>query len=383
MEFYGFNRRNKAAKKALTEAVAGVIDHGNFILGPEVLNLEANMAEETNTGFALGFGSGTDALLAAILAAKVGPGDIVMVPAFTFNSTAEVVRLLGAHPHFVDIDPLTLTMDPEKLMEQISNYIVDVNRIKAVVPVDLFGNVADYNAIESVVDGFRDCLLIADAAQSLGSSAGDIKVGNFADITCTSFFPTKPMGGFGDAGMCFTNDDELASVLYSIRNHGEGFDKYDQLRLGFNGRMDTIQAAMLLEIGYRSLRYELNTRREIAQRYDSELFYRNREFRPQILSGGCKSCYSQYSIIAKNESSRESLQESLKNVGIPTMRYYPTPLPLQPFFQKDKRYGDDWEGDDFPNAVKISKTIFQIPIHPYLREEEIDKIIETLDNLSD
>jgi dTDP-4-amino-4,6-dideoxygalactose transaminase len=383
MEFYGFNKRHQEIKKQLLEAVASVIDHGQFILGPEVPTLEANLSAETDAGFAVGFGSGTDALIAALLAAKVGPHDIVMVPAFTFNSTAEVVRLLGAHPHFVDIDPLTLTMDPERLQECLIDHVSDINKVKAVIPVDLFGNVADYRHIDGVLEGISNCLIIADAAQSLGSTYHGNKVGSLADITCTSFFPTKPLGGFGDAGMCFTSDDELAAVLYSVRNHGEGFDKYDQIRLGFNGRMDTIQAALLLEKGHYSLGYERRSRIEIAERYDSEIFYKNRGFRPQMVGDGCKSCYSQYSIIAKNESSRERLQKLLEEEGVPTMRYYPTPLPLQPFFQKDRRYGDDWEESDFPNAVKIAKTIFQIPINPYLEEKEIDKIIQVLDNVND
>lgn len=384
MEFYNFSKLNDHLRDQILEAVSCVLDHEQFIMGPEVNLLETTLTEEVGEKYAVGFGSGTDALLAALLAAKVGPGDIVFVPAFTFNATAEVVRLLGAHPHFVDIDPLTLTMDPQSLFGELDENVSEYSSVRAIIAVDLFGNVSDYPRLAKVMDEFcDDYLFIADAAQALGSSTTLQKeLGRpIADITCTSFFPTKIVSGFGDGGMCFTSDPEIDAVLRSIRNHGAGFDKYDQIRLGFNGRLDTIQAAMILTKVKHSLGSEIEARRRIAKRYESEIFYRNRSFRPQIIPNGTHSCYSQYSVIAKNESSRVNMQLALQNNGIPTMRYYPTPLPLQPFFHKDPDYWDYWEEHIFPNAVKISKTIFQIPIHPYLTDDEVDKVIQVLKSI--
>jgi dTDP-4-amino-4,6-dideoxygalactose transaminase len=380
MQFIDLEAQQKRIRRQLEERIRSVLDHGRYILGPEVDELETALADFTGTQHAISCASGTDALLMALMAYGVGPGDGVLTTPFTFIATAEVIRLLGAVPVFVDIDPDTFNLNPAHLNPAVaavrnrdsSRYpipAIDVEP-KGIIAVDLFGLPADYDAIHAVAQK-QGLFVIEDAAQSLGAESGGKPAGSLAQIGCTSFFPAKPLGCYGDGGMCFTNDTALAEALTSIRVHGKGTHKYDNIRTGINGRLDTLQAAILLA-KLDIFSEEVLLRQQAAERYTALLASRQ-TVRAPVVSAGFKSVWAQYSLLAKDEHHRSEIQGALKEAGIPSAVYYPKPLHLQ------SAYADlGYARGSFPISEDYSFRVFSIPMHPYLKEEDQQKIVETL-----
>ena len=345
-----------------------VLRHGKYIMGPEVKELEKRLADFAQIRHTITCGSGTDALLMALMAYGIGPGDAVFTTPFTFIATAEVIKLLGATPVFVDIDHSTFNISVHKLKAVVQE-VFQGNQLKpkAIIPVDLFGLPCDYDQINQIASEY-DLIIIEDAAQSFGAEYKGRMAGSLGHVGCTSFFPAKPLGCYGDGGAVFTNSDEVAEKLLSIRVHGKGTDKYDNIRLGINGRLDTLQAAILipkLEIFSR----ELESRRNVAKRY-TELLSLKKDLLtlPQVFPG-LKSAWAQYSILAADSEVRNNIQDSLKEKDIPTAVYYPTPLHLQTAFA-DLGY----KKGDFPVSEDCSSRIFSTPMHPYLTENEQSRI---------
>jgi dTDP-4-amino-4,6-dideoxygalactose transaminase len=305
----------------------------------------------------------------ALMAYDIGPGDAVFTTPFTFVATAEVISLLGATPVFVDNDEKTYNISPEQLKIKIQNTI-DGNDLnpKAIIPVDLFGLPADYEKLRIVTSEFN-LPIIEDGAQSFGASINDKKACSFGDVSTTSFFPAKPLGGYGDGGAIFTNNLEIKEKLESIRVHGKGDNKYNNVRLGINGRLDSIQAAILLE-KLKIFDDELYKRQNVAQKY-SQLLYDN--YTTPHLPECYSSAWAQYSILANDEYHREECMEKMSESGIPLAIYYPIPLHLQ----KAYKYLNYNRGD-LKISEEISNRIFSLPMHPYLEDSQIEKIAKVL-----
>ncbi len=381
MQFIDLAFQQKRIRTELERGILSVLDHGQYIMGPEIKQLEAKLAQYCGVSHAISCASGTDALLLALMAYGVGPGDAVFTSPFTFIATAEVIQLLGATPVFVDIDPATFNIDPNQLSAALeaakrgqSNRhplpkgIEASSTPKAVIAVDLFGLPADYPRINRIAGDFG-AVVIEDAAQSFGAELNRGKSCALAAVGCTSFFPAKPLGCYGDGGMCFTDDAQLAAVMDSLRVHGKGSDKYDNVRIGINGRMDTLQAAIVLS-KFSIFREEVELRQEVAQRY-SRLLSEVEGLTTPFVPAGNKSVWAQYSVLATSEEHRKRLQEGLKQAGVPTAVYYPKPLHLQTAFA---RLG--YREGDFPLSEDASRRIFSMPMHPYLGVEDQEKIAE-------
>jgi dTDP-4-amino-4,6-dideoxygalactose transaminase len=346
--------------------IGAVLDHGRFILGPEVSELEAELARFTGAGHAIGVSSGTDALLIALMAEGIGAGTAVFMPAFSFAATAEVAVALGAEPVFVDVEPESFNIDAQDLERRI-DAVLREGRLApaAVIPVDLFGLPADYAAIDEVAGRHR-LLVLADAAQSFGGRIGEVPVGRLAPVTATSFYPSKPLGCYGDGGAIFTIDDGRAARIRSIRVHGQGADPSDIVRLGVNGRLDTIQAAILLA-KLELFAEELAAREALAALYDQGL--KDVVATPARI-GGRQSAWAVYSILSDR---RDHLRQTLAGEGIPTMTYYPRPLHLQPAFE---RFGDG--KGSLPIAEGLSARILSLPFHPYMERDVAGRIIDAV-----
>ncbi|MHC1699713.1 MAG: DegT/DnrJ/EryC1/StrS family aminotransferase [Humidesulfovibrio sp.] len=357
--------------------IGAVLESGAYINGPEVARLEERLAGYCGTRHAVGCASGTDALMMALMALSVGPGDAVFCPPFTFMATAEVVALLGATPVFVDVDPATCNMDPaqlEKAVRAVRAADASLHPLplhagplkpKAVIPVDLFGLLADYSAILPVA-AEHGLFVIEDAAQAFGATqdmAGTTRrAGSFGQIACTSFFPAKPLGCYGDGGMCFTDDPDLLELLRSIRVHGQGADKYQNVRLGITGRLDTMQAAVLLA-KFEIFEDEVRLRQDVARRY-AELLGPLPGLTLPVVPGGNLSVYAQYCIMAESTGMRQELLERLGKAGVPSSIYYPVPLHLQPAFANL-----GYRPGSMPVSEAVAARIFSIPMHPYLTAE--------------
>lgn len=377
MEFIDLKQQYERLKPRIHERINQVLAHGKFIMGPEVGELEKNLAAFVGAKHCVSCSNGTDALLLSLMAHKVGPGDAVFTTPFTFIATAEVICLLGATPVFVDIDPETYNIDPGKLeltiteTEQGKGFVrggMQVLKPKGIIAVDLFGLPADYDAINRIARQ-HGLFVLEDAAQSLGGSYKGKRVGNLTDIAATSFFPAKPLGGYGDGGAIFTNDEVMASNLRSLREHGKGSHKYDNVRIGINGRLDTLQAAILLS-KLEVFEGEIKMRQDVAGRYSSAL----KEFvQIPFIPDGLASAWAQYSVVTDH---REACLNALKEKGIPTAIYYPRPLHLQTAFACL-----GYRAGDFPFAERLSERIFSLPMHPYLDSAEQDKIIEAVREL--
>ena len=381
MNFIDLAAQQRRISKELNANIARVLAHGQYINGPEVRELESALAAYVGTKHAVGCASGTDALLMALMALDIGPGDAVLTSPFTFFATAEVISLVGATPVFVDIDPATFNIDPAKLDQAVravekgdsSLHPLPVTaggtlRARAVIPVDLFGLPADYDAIEAIAARHR-FPVIEDAAQSFGSECNGRKCCSFGRIACTSFFPAKPLGCYGDGGMCFTEDDRVAERLRSIRVHGQGSDKYENIRIGINGRLDTLQAAILLA-KFAIFPEELELRQQVARRYNELLADRVKT--PEV-PNGYRSAWAQYSILVRDGALRTSRIAKLKEAGIPTAIYYPKPLHLQTAFA-----GLGYQEGDFPVSEDCARRIFSLPMHPYLAAGEQRRITALL-----
>jgi dTDP-4-amino-4,6-dideoxygalactose transaminase len=380
MQFIDLAVQQKRIKDKIDANIAAILDHGKYIMGPEIGILEKRLADYVGVKHAIGCASGTDALLMALLAYQIGPGDAVFTSPFTFIATAEVISLLGATPVFVDIDPKSFNIDPAKLDRAVSALISNDSDIhplpiannplpitpKGIITVDLFGLPADYNRINTIA-GNHDLFVIEDAAQSFGGEANGKMACSYGSIGCTSFFPAKPLGCYGDGGMCFTGDDELAEIMKSLRVHGKGHHKYDNVRIGVNGRLDTFQAGILLA-KFDIFPEEIELRQQVANRYASLLNAHSNLQLPAI-PRDYKSAWAQYSVLAADETQRTDLQNKLKVADIPSAIYYPKPLHLQNAFS-DLGY----RKGDFPISEEISRRIFSLPMHPYLAEEDQQKI---------
>jgi UDP-2-acetamido-2-deoxy-ribo-hexuluronate aminotransferase len=362
-------KAQQAILPALMERIQRVLSHGQYIMGPEVKELEDKLAAYVGVKHAISCSSGTDALLMPLMAHGVGPGDAVFTTPFTFIATAEVIQLLRATPVFVDIDPRTFNLDPEALGEAVAGLAKNRRtaslKPKGIITVDLFGQPADYDKINAIARRYG-LFVLEDAAQSFGATYKGKRTGALAEVAATSFFPAKPLGGYGDGGAIFTDNDDLADAMRSIRVHGQGTHRYDHVRLGINGRLDTLQAAILLA-KLEVFAGEVVARQEVAGRYSSAL---KKVVQVPYVAPECTSVWAQYSVLSDR---REALQQQLKEQGIPTAVYYPLPLHLQGAFAHLQ-----YHPGDFPISEGIAGQIFSLPMHPYLSEADQGKIINTL-----
>jgi dTDP-4-amino-4,6-dideoxygalactose transaminase len=356
------NRLGASLEKAISNAVRG----GQWVMGPQVGELEERLAAFAGVKHAIACANGTDALLMVLRAWDIGPGDAVFVPAFTFAASAEVVALVGATPVFVDVLDDTYNLDPASLQDAIAQTRKrEQLRPRVVMPVDLFGQPADYRRIEPIV-AREKLLMLCDAAQGFGALLDGRRAGGIGDASGTSFFPAKPLGCYGDGGCSFTNDEGLAELLRSIRIHGQGADKYENVRIGMNSRLDTIQAAILLE-KLRIFPEEIVQREAIARRY-SEALGRSNRIRVPAVVAGAQSTWAQYTIQVPN---RDRLQAELKAAGIPTAVYYPTPLSRQKGYRS-------YPSVATPVCDTICKTVISLPMHPYLDAADQNRICELI-----
>jgi len=351
--------------KSLDEAVARVLGHCQFINGPEVTALEDALAAFSGARHVVTCSSGTDALLMVLMAKGVGPGDAVLCPSFTFCATGEAVALTGATPVFVDVDAASFNIDSASLKRGIATARKLGLKPRAVIPVDLFGQSADHDAIEAVASE-EGLFVLDDAAQGFGASYKGRRLGAFGFATATSFFPAKPLGCFGDGGAIFTDDDELAHTLRSIRVHGQGSDKYDNVRLGLTARLDTMQAAVLIE-KLKIFEDEIAARNKAAERYASGLG--NAVTVPR-LAAGCTSVWAQYTIRLPRGTDRDGFAAALKVQGIPTAIYYPKSMHQQTAY----RDFPVTEGG-LPVSESLSSDVISLPMHAYLDEAVQDRII--------
>ena len=353
---------------AIDQAVKRVFDHGQFISGPEVAQFEAELAAYTGAKFVVTCSSGTDALQMVLLAKGIGPGDAVICPSFTFCATGEVVALRGASPVFVDVDDQTYNIDPTSLMKGISLARKLGLRPKAIIPVDLFGLPADHHAIQEIARA-EGLFILDDAAQSFGATYRGQKLGTFGFATATSFFPAKPLGCFGDGGAVFTDDTEFAATLRSVRVHGQGDHKYDNVRLGMTARLDTMQAAILIE-KLRIFDDEVRARNVVANRYSSALA--DVVTVPRVAKGSA-SVWAQYTIQLPDGVNRKQFAAVLRGMGVPTMVYYEKPMHKQSAYCAYPVL----EGG-LPVSERISEKVISLPMHPYLDIATQDRVSESV-----
>lgn len=364
MEFRDLKRQYQVLKPQMDAAMLEVAENCNFISGKQVTELEQQLAEYVGVKHCVTCGNGTDALTLVMMTWDIKAGDAVFVPTFTFFASAEVVAFEGATPVFVDVDERTFNVDPVKLEEAIEQVKKEGKlNPRAVIAVDLFGQPADYTKIEEICKK-HGLLLLEDGAQGFGGKIGDRTSCSFGDAAATSFFPAKPLGCYGDGGAVFTNDDEMADYMRSIRVHGKSpADKYDNLRIGLNSRLDTIQAAVL-KVKLQAFKdYELESVNRAAKLYDE---YLGNVVKTPVVPEGFYSSWAQYTLILDSKEQRTHLQKELKEQGIPTMVYYPKPMHLQGAFA-DLGY----KKGDFPVAESLCDKVLSLPMHPYLNEEDI------------
>jgi len=366
MKFLDLATQQSRIRKPLEKRLSAILDHGAYIMGPEVYELEEKLAEYCGVKHAISCSSGTDALLIPLMAWGIGPGDAVFTTPFTYVATAEVISLLGATPVFVDVYESTFNIDCKKLEIAIENTIKDGKlNPKAIIPVDLFGVPARYRLIEDIAKKYN-LKVIEDAAQSFGGSIGDKKVGTFGDVASTSFYPTKPLGCYGDGGAIFTNDDKLADQCRAIRIHGTSSDRYNSEVIGLNGRLDSIQGAVLLE------KLEIFND-ELSMRNERNNYYRQQLNNAQYLPMNYHSAHALFSITLGSHEKRAEMIQRLNDNNIPTAVYYKYPIHLMKGFA----YLGYQEGD-FPISERLSQTIVSLPMHPYLNHDDIDLIVKTL-----
>jgi UDP-2-acetamido-2-deoxy-ribo-hexuluronate aminotransferase len=369
LDFIDLKTQQQRISARLKENLQRVLAHGQYIMGPEVQELETRLATYAGVKHAVSCSSGTDALLMPLMAYGVGLGDAIFTTPFTFIATAEVIALLGATPVFVDIDPQTFNLDPEALAEAVRSLGHKPGtahlKPKGIIPVDLFGQPADYDRIQAIAQD-HGLFVLEDAAQSFGATYKGKRAGALSAVAATSFFPAKPLGGYGDGGAVFTNDDGLAEVLRSIRVHSQGQDKYENVRIGLNGRLDTLQAAVLLA-KLEVFDQEVAARQKVARQYGEAL---KAWVAVPWVAPDCTSVWAQYSVLSEH---RELLLKKLQAAQIPWAIYYPVPLHLQrAFAHLGYRQGD------FPVSESASRRIFSLPMHPYLREADQERVVQVL-----
>jgi dTDP-4-amino-4,6-dideoxygalactose transaminase len=345
-----------------------VLEHCQFVLGPEVRELEAELAKFCGARHCVSVSSGTDALQIALMGEQIGPGDAVFLPAFTYTATAEVPLLLGATPVFVDVDPRTFQIDTAHLVQRIEDICIAATlRPRAIIGVDLFGQPADWPELVRIARQ-NDLFLLDDLAQSFGASQNSKRIGSQADATATSFFPSKPLGAYGDGGALFTESEEKADLYRSLRTHGEGKTRYEVLRTGMNGRLDTIQAAVLLA-KLAVFPEELQARERIARTYDQRLG--NAVITPKRVPDST-SAWAIYAILLRDEPTRDRVQAAMREDGVPTAIYYPRPLHRQP------AYSAQHDGAALPVSEDLATRILALPIHPDLTEQDVARICDSV-----
>lgn len=369
MEFRDLKKQYQAHQKEIDAAMKAVIDETRFITGPQVTQVEEKLAAYAGVKHCIACGNGTDALQLALMAWNIGAGDAVFVPDFTFFSSGEVVPLVGAVPVFVDVKADTYNISPESLEEAIE-YVLQHTDLKprAVVAVDLFGQPAEHGKIREIARRYH-MFVLEDAAQSFGGRIGERRTCSFGDISTTSFFPSKPLGCYGDGGAVFTDNDEWADILRSLHVHGKGGDKYDNVRIGLNSRLDTLQAAVLLtKMDF--LDEELKRCEQAAAAYTERLADVVRT--PKVLPG-MQSAWAQYTVLTENKEERARLIAALKEAGIPTAVYYKKPMHLQQAFA-----GNLIEAVSCTQTGEICERCLSLPMHPYLEEEQIEAVCERI-----
>ncbi len=366
MQFIDLSAQRERIKDRLKAAIDHVVEDGRYILGPEVGAFEKQLADYVGVKHVVACANGTDALLLPLMAAGIGPGDAVFVPSFTFAATAEVVALAKAEPVFVDIDPMSYNIDIASLEAAIAMVRKQGRLVpRAIIPVDLFGLAADYDAI-SAIAAREGLMVIEDAAQAIGGKAGGRMCGAFGDVASTSFYPAKPLGCYGDGGAMFTNSDELAAKLRSLAFHGKGETQYDNVHVGLNSRLDTLQAAILIE-KLAILEDEMEARQAVARRYRDGL---HNVVKTAFVPEGSRSAWAQYAIETPN---RDALKAHLQANGIPSVIYYVKPLHLQTAYAHYPR-----TPAGLPVSEALPATILCLPMHPYLSTADQDRIISTI-----
>lgn len=367
IEFIDLGAQQARIRDRLDAAIARVLDHGAYIMGPEVDAFEKQLSEFCGASNAIGCSNGTDAIVLCLMAKGLQPRDAVFCPSFTFAATAEAVAFLGGHAVFVDIDPDTYNLDVGSLKTAIRETREKGLLPKGIIAVDLFGQPADYDLLMPVARN-EGMWLLCDAAQSFGATYQGRKVGTLAEMTTTSFFPAKPLGAYGDGGAVFVENDEIAEVIRSTLAHGKGREKYENVRIGMNGRLDTIQAAILME-KLRIFPEEIELRNQVAARYCDALA--NHVGIPKVAEG-VVSVWAQFTIRVP-AAERARIQASLKQSGVPTAVYYPRPLHQQPAFAHCPI-----AGNGLPNSEAASQEVLSLPMHPYLDEATQDYIVEQI-----
>jgi dTDP-4-amino-4,6-dideoxygalactose transaminase len=366
--FIDIGAQRRRLGQSIDDAVARVLAHCQFINGPEVTELEKRLAEFSGAKHVVSCASGTDALLMVLMANNIGPGDAVICPSFTFCATGEAVALTGASPVFVDVDEATFNMDAASLKRGVAVAKKQGLKPRAVIPVDLFGQSADHDAIAAVAEA-EGLFVLDDAAQGFGASYKGRRLGTYGHATATSFFPAKPLGCFGDGGAIFTDDAELAATLRSIRVHGQGSDKYDNVRLGLTGRLDTMQAAILIE-KLKIFDDEIAARNKVAERYARGL---GNVVTVPHLAKGCSSVWAQYTIRLPKGIDRDGFAAALKAQGIPTAIYYVKSMHQQTAY-RDYPVAEG----GLPVSEKLSDDVISLPMHGYLDEPTQDRIIRAV-----
>lgn len=370
MEFRDLKTQYQELKIEIDQAVSNVMQSAHFIGGPQVKQLEKELADFVGVKHCITCANGTEALSLVLMAWDVKEGDAVFVPDFTFFASGEVVSFNGATPVFVDVDADTFNIDANEL-EQAIEKVLEEGKLtpKVIVPVDLFGLPADYLAIQEIADKYN-LLVLEDSAQGFGGAINGQRAGSFGDAATTSFFPAKPLGCYGDGGAIFTNDDQLASLLESLKVHGKGEDKYDNVRIGVNSRLDTIQAAILQVKLKAFANYELDAVNKVYEQYTTEL----KGLVPTpLVPEGFYSSFAQYTIKLESKQQRDDLQSYLKDKGIPTMIYYIKPMHKQGAFN-DLTFNEE----DYTVTNRLSDTVLSLPMHPYLKSEEIKEVTNAI-----
>ncbi|MDD2101062.1 DegT/DnrJ/EryC1/StrS family aminotransferase [Pseudomonas putida] len=357
IEFIDLKKQQEVIKGQIDAAIAKVLAHGQYILGPEVAELEEKLATFVGAKYCVTCANGTDALQIVQMALGIGPGDEVITPGFTYIATAETVALLGAKPVYVDVDPHTYNLDPEKLEAAITS------KTKAIIPVSLYGQCADFDKINEIAARHR-IPVIEDAAQSFGATYKGKRSCNLTDVSCTSFFPSKPLGCYGDGGAIFTNNEELANIIRQVSRHGQS-KRYHHIRLGVNSRLDTLQAAILLA-KFEIFNREIELRKRIARNYDGLLAGREFIVTP-FINEHCESVYAQYTVLVQN---RSDLQSKLSALGVPTVVHYPIPLNKQPAVSDGVV--------KLPIGDHIAECVLSLPMHPYLDDKTQQEIVDKL-----
>lgn len=370
MQFRDLQKQYQVLKQEIDKEVQQVLTEANYISGIQVSKLEKELAEYIGVKHCITCGNGTDALSLALMVWDIKPGDAVFVPDFTFFASGEVVAFEGATPIFVDVEEDTFNMSAESLEKAIVS-VIEEGKLKprVVIAVDLFGQPADFPRLKEIAKKYQ-LLILEDGAQGFGGRIGDRKACSFGDISTTSFFPAKPLGCYGDGGAIFTDNEEWAALLRSYRIHGKGTDKYDNVHIGMNSRLDTLQAAILSVKLDAFKNYELERVNLVADRYKKEL---EEIVNIPYVKEGYYSSWAQYSILLKDEKSRNDLQAYLKDKGIPSMIYYPKPMSEQTAFK-----GIDCVKTELNVTKDLCGRVLALPLHPYMEEEEQDKVIEAI-----